>query len=284
MVQDREKKQGESMGSGDPAESGSESPMDRLLDIMRRLRGPGGCPWDREQTLASLKPFLLEECYEELDAIDAGEPDHIREELGDVLLQIVFQAAICEEQGLFDFQDVARTIGEKLIRRHPHVFGDAVAEHADDVVRQWDAIKREEAADRPHEEQSALDGLPAALPALLKADRVQGRAARVGFDWDRTSQVVEKLDEEVAELKAALAQGRAEAIEDEMGDVLFTVVNLSRFVELSAEQALNRTTAKFARRFRAVEQRIRQSGRRISDCTLEELDRVWDAVKADERP
>lgn len=263
-------------------ESAGESQIDRLLRIMQRLRGPGGCPWDRAQTLASLKPFLLEESYEEMEAIDTGDPDKIREELGDVLLQIVFQSAICRERGWFDFSDVARTICEKLIRRHPHVFSDAVVATAGEVVRQWDAIKRSEAGDDASAARSALDGLPAALPALLKADRVQGRAARVGFDWDRTGQVLEKLDEEIGELKDALAEGHADAIEDEMGDVLFTVVNLSRFVEVSAEQALNRTTAKFARRFRAVEQRIDASGRRISECSLDELDQVWDAVKAEE--
>lgn len=260
-----------------------ERPIDRLLAIMARLRAPDGCPWDREQTLASLKRYLIEECYEELEAIDQGDPAKIREELGDVLLQIVFQARICEEAGAFTFDDVAATIAEKLVRRHPHVFGATQVSGSDEVVRNWDAIKREEkktaGAAVP---ASAVDGVPRHLPALLKAEQVQSRASRVGFDWEAAHQVVDKLDEEVAELKEALAANDAARIRDELGDVLFTVVNLSRFVEANAEQALNATTEKFMRRFRAVEARIHAGGRQVGDCTLAELDAHWNAVKADE--
>lgn len=257
-----------------------ERPMDRLLEIMRRLRAPDGCPWDREQTLESLKKYLVEECYEELDAVDSGDPARIREELGDLLLQIVFQAQICSEAGHFGFEDVARAIADKLVRRHPHVFGDVRVEDAEEVVRNWDAIKRsEKGADEP---ASAVEGVPRHLPALRKADQVQARAARVGFDWEQTRQVMEKLDEEIAELKAALAGDRADEIRREIGDVLFTVVNLTRFVGCDAEEALNGTTAKFMRRFREVERRVHARGRTLTGCPLAELDALWNEVKADE--
>ncbi len=258
-----------------------DRPIDRLLAVMRRLRGPGGCPWDREQTLASLKAYLVEECYETLDAIDGGEPDRIREELGDVLLQIVFQARICEEEGWFGFEDVAATLAEKLIRRHPHVFGDVRVSGPAEVLRNWESIKDAERGGETGR-GSAVDGIPPNLPALHQADRVQARAARVGFDWPDTDPVLAKLDEEVAELKAAVAGGAPARIREEIGDVLFTVVNLTRFLHVNAEQALRGTTAKFIRRFREVERRMRAAGRPLADCTLRELDAAWDAVKAEE--
>jgi tetrapyrrole methylase family protein/MazG family protein len=257
-----------------------ERPIDRLLEIMRLLRSPGGCPWDREQTLASLKRYLVEECYEELDAIDSGDRAKIREELGDVLLQVVFQSQICAEAGEFTFEDVAATIAEKLVRRHPHVFGEVKVAGSDDVLRNWEAIKRTEGGgEKP---KSAVDGIPKSLPALQKADQVQSRAARVGFDWDETHQVIAKLDEEIAELKEALAAGDADHVREEIGDVLFTVVNLTRFVKCSAEEALHRTTAKFIRRFQHVERLADQQGRSLGDCTLAELDALWDEAKKTE--
>lgn len=257
--------------------------MERLLEIMRRLRGEGGCPWDREQTLQTLKPFLIEEAYEVLEAIDEGNFDHLREELGDVLLQIVFQSQICAEQGRFTFDDVAATIADKLIRRHPHVFGDVRVAGAEDVLRNWAAIKREEKGAAEGQPPSAVDGVPRHLPALLKADRVQARAARVGFDWNETHEVVAKLDEEIAELKQALAAGNRDRMREELGDVLFTLVNLSRFLETDAEAALHATTEKFIRRFKAVERKARERGIRLGECGLPTLDALWDEAKAEER-
>lgn len=250
---------------------------------MRRLRGDGGCPWDREQTLQTLKPFLIEEAYEVLEAIDEGNFDHLREELGDLLLQIVFQSQICAEQGRFTFDDVATTIADKLVRRHPHVFGDVRVSGADEVLRNWAAIKREEKGAPDGPPPSAVDGVPRHLPALLKADRVQARAARVGFDWNETHEVVAKLDEEIAELKQALATGNKDRMREELGDVLFTLVNLSRFLETDAEAALHATTDKFVRRFKAVERKARERGIRLGECGLPTLDALWDEAKAEER-
>ncbi|MDZ4199494.1 MAG: nucleoside triphosphate pyrophosphohydrolase [Kiritimatiellia bacterium] len=251
-------------------------PIDRLLWIMRRLRSETGCPWDRKQSLDSLKKYLIEECYETLDAIDSGNRSKLREELGDVLLQIVFQSQICSEEGAFHFDDVAAEISEKLVRRHPHVFGTVEVAGADEVLRNWDAIKREERADRPG---SVVDGVPRHLPALLKADQVQTRAARAGFDWKDMAPVFAKLDEEIGELREAIEAGEPAAIREELGDVLFTVVNLSRFLSCNAEEALQFTTDKFIRRFREVEKKALEKDRRLSDCSLAELDALWDAVK-----
>ena len=260
-----------------------DRPIDRLLEIMRVLRSERGCPWDREQTLDTLKPYLVEECYEAIDALEAGDRAKLCEELGDVLLQIVFQAQICAEEKSFAFDDVAAAISAKLIRRHPHVFGDATATDSAEVVRRWDAIKRAEAKDAGEAPKSAVDGVPRHMPALRRAAQVQGRAARAGFDWKAAAPVVGKLDEEIAELKDALAGGAADRIRDEIGDILFTVVNLTRFLSCDAEDALNQTTGKFMRRFKAVEARVHAQGRTMSACTLEELDVLWNEVKRAER-
>lgn len=243
---------------------------------MRRLRSEQGCPWDRQQTLQSLKPYLIEECYEVLDAIDEGDPHKHAEELGDLLLQIVFQAQIRSERGEFTFDDVARAISEKLVRRHPHVFGDVKADTPDQVVRNWEAIKRTEKEGVP---RSAVAGIPKHLPALQKAEQVQIRAARVGFDWDEAHQVMDKIEEEVREVKDAMVAGASEKIREEIGDLLFAVVNLSRFLGYNAEETLNETVHKFVRRFQAIEDRIHQQGRTLSGCTLAEMDKIWNEIK-----
>jgi tetrapyrrole methylase family protein / MazG family protein len=258
--------------------------IDRLLDIVARLRGEGGCPWDRKQTLETLKPYLIEESYEVLDAIDSGDPGHHAEELGDVLLQVVLQSRIREEQGEFAFDDVAEHIAEKLVRRHPHVFGDVTVSGPDEVVRNWEAIKAEEKADGKGESRSsAVDGVPRHLPSLRRAHRIQSRAARVGFDWTEVDDVMAKVEEELAEIHEAMAGGDMAKVKEEIGDLLFAVVNLSRFQKIHAGDALDETISKFVRRFQYVEQAIRDEGRELTDCTLEEMDRHWDAAKEEER-
>jgi tetrapyrrole methylase family protein/MazG family protein len=260
-----------------------ERPVDRLVAVMRRLRAPDGCPWDREQTLETLKRYLVEECYEELDAIDSGDRARILDELGDLLLQVVFQSQICAEEGAFTFDDVAAHLCEKLVRRHPHVFGDARAPDAASVLRRWDAIKRDERRGAGAEAApSALDGVPRSMPSLARAEQVQIRAARAGFDWRRAGDVLGKLEEEIRELREALAAGRSERVRDEAGDLLFTAVNLCRRLDVHAESALAASTAKFVRRFRAMEAQLLGEGRRLSDCPLEDLDAAWERVKDDE--
>ena len=268
--------------NADPSTGPAVAPsaLERLLDIMRLLRSPQGCPWDREQTLTSLKPYLIEECYEVIDAIDSGDTVHLTEELGDLLLQIVFQAQIAAEDGQFTFDDVARTIGEKLIRRHPHVFGQATVVDSKDVIRNWEAIKRTEKKEKP---ASVLEGVPRSLPALNRAHQVQKKAARVGFDWEHVDGVVAKLDEEVLEVKEALASGDAGRVRDELGDLLFAAVNLGRFLGHDAEEALHGTIAKFVRRFQGIEERLHAQGRAMTDCRLEELDALWNEMKREER-
>ena len=253
----------------------------RLVEVMRRLRGPGGCPWDREQTVQTLKPCLLEETYELLEAMDGNDLALHVEELGDVLLQVVFQCAIREEEGLFSFNDVAAALADKLVRRHPHVFGDASVNSSGEVLRNWEAIKQTEKGKKP--DRSAIDGVPATLPALLKAQRVQAKAARVGFDWQDASGATEKIAEELSELREAVAEGDKAKMTDEMGDLFFSVVNYCRFIDVDAESALEGTNKKFSRRFREVERRVREQGKTLKACTLAELDAIWDAVKAEER-
>ncbi len=255
--------------------------IDRLLEIMRILRSDQGCPWDREQTLETLRQNLVEESYEVIDAIETGDRSKLKEELGDLLLQIVFQAQICSEEGAFVFDDVAAAIEQKLIRRHPHVFGDTAVSGTEEVLKNWERIKSEEKGEG---KRSVVEGIPRHLPALHKAQQVQSRVARVGFDWKNAADVVTKLDEELAEVRAAIAHEKPDRIGEEIGDLLFTVVNLARFLGHNAEEALNGTVNRFMRRFREVESRAHADGRTVTDCSLEELDRYWAGVKEAEPP
>jgi len=250
--------------------------VERLLKIMARLRGPGGCPWDREQTHQSIRHNLIEECYEALDALDHGKTTAFRDELGDILLQIAFHAQMASENGKFDFDAVAKSISDKLVHRHPHVFGSARARNSAEVLQQWETIKKSE---KGSTSIVPLDDLPKHLPALLKADKVQRKVARVGFDWKHVDDVVAKVEEEVRELKGALASKSRKQFEEEVGDLLFAVVNLARFENLQAEELLDRSVAKFVTRFQQIENAVQASGRRLEDCTLEELDALWESAK-----
>lgn len=252
------------------------SPVDRLREIVACLRAPDGCPWDREQTHASLRGALLEETYELVDAIDNADDENLREELGDLLLHVVMHAQMAEERGAFGFDAVAAEIGEKLVRRHPHVFGDDSAADSAEVLHKWEQIKRAEKTDR----HSALDGVPRALPALMRAQKVQKKAARVGFDWTHADEVLAKLEEEIAELRAAMASGHNTAVLEETGDLLFTAVNLARKLGADAELTLHAATQKFVTRFEAVEQAAAADGKRVEDCDAATLNAYWDAHKA----
>jgi MazG family protein len=254
--------------------------FDDLVRLMIRLRGPDGCPWDRKQSLPDLKPFVIEESYEVVDAIDQGDRAALAEELGDLLLQAVFIAEITREEGTFDIYDAITAIHDKLVRRHPHVFGDVEANDAEQVLVNWEKLKQDE---RKAENKSVLSGVPQAMPALLKASRLTEKAARVGFDWRRTDDVFDKLDEENGELREAVAAGDAEHIHEEIGDLLFTIANIARKVNVNAEEALQSTNRKFMRRFQSMESQVRASDRNLDQLELEEMDRLWDAAKAEER-
>jgi MazG family protein len=256
--------------------------FDRLVGIMDRLRDPGGCPWDREQTLHTLSGYLLEEAYEVVEAVQRGEPDTLREELGDLLLQIVFMAKIAREYAWFDVDAVADAISDKMVRRHPHVFGEREVADAVEVKRNWEEIK---AAERGDDGRSALDGVPASLPGLLKAFRMTEKAAAIGFDWERPADVVTKLREEVDELDAEvshLEDADPDRVRAEMGDVLFVLANLARHLGVEPETALQETNAKFLDRFRFMEQVARADGRPLDGMTLAELDALWQRAKAAE--
>lgn len=250
--------------------------IEGLRAIVARLRAPDGCPWDREQTHATLRAALIEECYEVVDAIDAADDGNLREELGDLLLHVVMHAQMAEERGGFGFDGVADEICEKLVRRHPHVFGDVPLADSAEVLRRWEEIKRAEKAERT----SAVDGVPRGLPALMAALKVQKKAARVGFDWDEVEPVLEKVVEETAEVREAMGEGDPEALTEEIGDLLFSVVNLARKLHVDPELALRAATGKFVRRFQSVESAVEAGGRRVEDCSLNELDAVWEAQKA----
>ena len=262
--------------------------LDRLLAIMARLRDPqDGCPWDLEQSFATIAPYTIEEAYEVADAIEQGDMAALKDELGDLLLQVVFHSRMAEEAGHFSFADVAAAVGDKMVSRHPHVFGNHQADTPDAVKVTWEAQKEAErtakagAKDGP---LSALDGVTAALPALLRAEKLQKRAARVRFDWPGTAPVFEKLEEEVAEIHEEIDKGGdPDRLEDEVGDLLFVVVNLARHLAVDPEAALRRTNAKFERRFRAMEAKLAAAGKRAEDQSLEALEELWQEAKRAER-
>lgn len=253
-----------------PEQAGAE--FSRLVEIMARLRAPDGCPWDREQNFDSIKKYTLEETYEVLDAIDDRDWKGLEEELGDYILQAVFYAQMASEENLFDAAGPLRAINEKLIRRHPHVFGDGSAKTADDVKQKWDEIK----AGEKQERKRVLDGIPRSQPALSEASQIASKAAGVGFDWDRIEQVYEKLEEEVAELKNTSTQDERE---DELGDLLFVAVNLARFLKVDPEQALRKANAKFRGRFNSVEDQMKEAGKDWKESNIEEMESFWQNAK-----
>jgi len=251
----------------------------QLVDLMARLRAPGGCPWDREQTFDTIKPFLLEETYEVMDAIDARDWPELAGELGDLLLQAVFFSQMASEEKLFRIDDALAAINEKLIRRHPHVFGDETAHTEGDVRKRWNEIKAEEKRGKSEPDNTLLGSVPRSLPALVEAQQIASRAAQVGFDWENAGQVLDKLHEELREFEEARARGGREAQEDELGDMLFVLVNLARFVKVDPEQALRKTNAKFRRRFGYVEQKLAERRRSTRESSVEEMDSLWQEAK-----
>ncbi|MEK6813980.1 MAG: nucleoside triphosphate pyrophosphohydrolase [Nitrospirota bacterium] len=248
-----------------------------LVAVMKRLRAPGGCPWDREQTAESIKPFLLEETYEVLEAMDEGKPHLVREELGDLLFQIVFLSELASEEGRFTIDDVIAGIADKMVKRHPHVFGDAEAKTSADVLNQWERRKRDEKGGPG--KRSALDGVPRELPALLRAQRLQDKASRVGFDWDHPEPVMEKVEEELREFREVLASKDPERMEEELGDLFFSLVNIARFIGVNPEDALRKTISKFIHRFRHIEEKAHEAGRDLGEMSLAEMDALWEEAK-----
>jgi ATP diphosphatase len=261
----------------------------RLIEIMAALRTPGsGCPWDLEQSFATIAPYTIEEAYEVADAVARGDLEHLREELGDLLLQVAFHARMAEEAGAFDFGDVVQAITEKLVRRHPHVFGDAGGLTPEAVKTLWEAIKLQEKAERRSADTdaaadtAALAGVPLALPALTRALKLQAKASKVGFDWNDPLAVLDKIREEIEEIQAEITQGRRDRATGEVGDLLFAVVNLARHLEIDPEEALRATNRKFERRFASIERALAARGKAPKDASLAEMDALWDAAKAEE--
>jgi MazG family protein len=248
----------------------------KLCEIVAKLRAPGGCPWDQEQTHESLLPQLIEEAYEVAGAVRANDTANFREELGDLLLHVVMHAEIARESGQFQIDDILDEVTDKLVRRHPHVFGKSDARDSGAVVRQWEAIKREE---KKETHAHYLDGLPTALPALMRAQKGQAKAARVNFDWTELHDVLAKVDEELGEARAAIASRDRPSIENEIGDLLFAVVNLARKCNLDAESTLQSATDKFVERFHRLEDELEAQGKRLGDVGLEELDAIWNQIK-----
>lgn len=261
---------------------GERPDIEKLTRLMERLRGPGGCPWDREQTLPSLVPFIIEEAYEVVSAIDSGSFEHVKDELGDLLFQIIFVSQIAKEAGQFDLSDVIDRSYEKMVRRHPHVFGDKEAGTSEEVLRQWAEIKKGEK--KPEGARTGyLSGVPEVLPALLRAHKISEKAARAGFDWKDVDGVLKKFDEELKEFMEALRERDAAGMEEELGDLLFTVVNIGRFIEVNPEDALRKTIGKFITRFHHVEREITRRGQDLSSTPLEEMERLWGEAKVKEK-
>ena len=248
-----------------------------LVELMRKLRSKNGCPWDKEQNHASLKPHLVEEAYELIDAIDSGNPDKIKEELADLFFHIIFHCQIANEKGTFDICSVMELCLDKMTRRHPHVFGNVTATTSEEVIHQWEQIKKQE---KGYEERKFIvDGLPKHLPALQKAQKLQKKVAKVGFDWTNINDVIAKVEEELAEVKEAIRENKPENIEEEVGDLLFSIVNLSRFLKLDTENVLHKTIYKFVERFKKIETELASMGKDIEKSTLEEMDAIWNKVK-----
>ena len=261
--------------------------FDELMSVMARLRAPGGCPWDREQTYGSLAQYLLEEAYETFDAIHeaeaTGETANLKEELGDLLLQVAFHSTIAAEKGDFTMDEVADGVAQKLILRHPHVFGDTKLEHAKDVLDNWDTLKENErkaSGKVVKQHESVLDEVTVHFPALLEALKISSKAAKIGFDWKDINGIFDKLDEEVVELKAAIEKGDTSETDEEIGDLLFVIVNLARRLDIEPESALKRSNRKFRRRFRFVEKELESAGKKVGESGLDEMDALWNIAKA----
>ncbi len=253
--------------------------INKLVQIMEKLRSKKGCPWDRKQTRESLKPYLIEEAYEVLEAIEENNPSKIKEELGDLLFQIIFHCQIAKEKNEFDINDVIESISRKMISRHPHVFGEIECHTSEDIIRQWEILKKKEGKLR----SSILEGVPKTMPSLLRAHRLQKRAAQAGFDWEKLDDVLLKLDEEIQEFKDAIKKGKKELMEEEFGDILFMLVNLSRFIGINPEDAHRKTISKFIHRFRYIEMKASEQDKELSEMTLKEMDKLWDEAKSMEQ-
>ena len=261
--------------------------FERLVEIMTTLRGPNGCPWDKQQDFSSLKPMLVEEVYEVLEAVDNEDYDGLAEELGDLLLHVVFHAQLGKEASQFDINTVIEKISDKLVRRHPHVFGNESASTPEEVIKNWEAIKAQEKAEklkhRTPEQRSLLEGIPSKLPAILEAHQISSRAARVGFDWPDIEGIFDKLQEEMQELKEVISsggeEGRRERLEDEIGDMLFVIVNIARYLKIDSESALKRANRKFKARFRYMESELAKQGKSLEETPLEEMEALWQKAK-----